>query len=203
MRIISGRWRSRKIEWPTTGLTRPITDRVREALFDVLGTWFDTPGELPAISIADVFAGGGSLGIEALSRGAEKACFFERDRAALTVLRGNLDRLQAGPEAVIVGADLWRSGIRAPETHRPFGLVFVDPPFPDTRDLSNASKLGTLLRRLGSSNQVTAATLLVVRTEQRATLPAPFGKFWMPTDRREYGRNIVDLLEYRATEHEA
>jgi 16S rRNA (guanine966-N2)-methyltransferase len=194
MRIIAGKWRSRKIDWPTSGATRPITDRVREALFDVLGTRWGTPGELPALNVADVFCGGGSLGIEALSRGAARACFFDRGRDALRVLRANLDRLQAGPEAVILGGDIWRRGVRPPEDHCPLDLVFLDPPFPDTRDVTPRGKLDDLLRRLGASAAVSDDTLIVLRTEQKQPLPDGLGRCWRPLERREYGRNVLDLL---------
>lgn len=194
MRIISGKWRSRKIDWPTTGVTRPITDRVREAVFDVLGAHFGTLGALPPLRVADVFAGGGSLGLEALSRGAERVCFFERDRAALAVLKRNLDRLEAGPEAVIVSADLWRGGIRPPPSHRPLELLFVDPPFSDCRDLSDGTRMAELLRRLASSDAVSGDARVVLRQEEHVGVPSIIGKRWAPMDRRIYGRSAVVLL---------
>lgn len=194
MRIISGKWRSRKIDWPTTGVTRPITDRVREAVFDVLGAHFGTLGALPPLRVADVFAGGGSLGLEALSRGADRVCFFERDRAALAVLKRNLDRLEAGPEAVIVSADLWRGGLRPPPSHRPLQLLFVDPPFFDCRDLSDGTRMAELLRRLGSSDAVSADARVVLRQEEHVGVPSLIGKHWVPMDRRIYGRSAVVLL---------
>lgn len=194
MRIICGRWRSRQIDWPTTGKTRPITDRVREAVFDVLGARYGTLAELPPLCVADVFAGGGSLGIEALSRGAAKACFFDRDRTALEILKQNLERLAAGPEAVIVPVDAYRHGVRPPVTHRPLDLIFLDPPFDDSHKLTDDGKVGTLLRRLGSSDAVSAESLVVFRHEGRQRLPEVFGRVWQPVDRREYGRNVIDLL---------
>jgi len=194
MRIICGRWRSRKIDWPTTGNTRPITDRVREALFDVLGARCGTPGELPPLSVADVFAGGGSLGIEALSRGAARVCFCERDQAALAVLKRNLDKLGAGPEAVIMSLDLYRHGVRPPPTHQPLDLVFLDPPFEDCRSLADGSKVAGLLRRLGASDAVNDRTLVVFRHEGRTPLPAVLGRYWQSVDHREYGRNHLDLM---------
>ena len=106
MRIIGGRWRSRKIEWPTEAATRPIADRAKQALFDSLGSRFGTPGALPALCVADVFAGGGSLGLESLSRGARCVCFFERDARAVAVLKRNLQTLGVGPEAAIISADV-------------------------------------------------------------------------------------------------
>jgi 16S rRNA (guanine966-N2)-methyltransferase len=195
MRIIGGRWRSRTIDWPDTGKTRPITDRVREAIFDSLGSHFDTPGGLPELNVADVFSGGGSLGLEALSRGASRACFFDRDIKAIQVLKANLKRFGAGLEAAAVVADIWRMAIRPPESFAPLDLVFLDPPFPDTRDMSDRSKVGTLLRRLGSSMVTRPTTLVVLRHEVRMTPPHIIGKYWTVQERREYGKNTISILQ--------
>jgi 16S rRNA (guanine966-N2)-methyltransferase len=195
MRIICGRWRSRQIDWPRSN-TRPITDRVREALFDVLGARYGTLAELPPLGVADVFAGGGSLGIEALSRGAERACFFEHDREALEVLKRNLERLSAGPEAAIVPVNIYRHGIKPPAEHRPLDLVFLDPPFADSHDLADDSKVATLLRRLGGADAVTEETLVVLRHEGYAALPETVGQHWRVVDHREYGRNVLDFLAH-------
>jgi 16S rRNA (guanine966-N2)-methyltransferase len=203
MRIIGGQWRSRKLDWPAHGVTRPITDRVRESLFDMLGARYGTPGLLPEVSVADVFAGGGSLGIEALSRGARAACFFERDRKALRVLRANLDRLAAGPEAMIVGVDLWRCGVVPPPAHRPLELIFIDPPFPDTHDGKRSSKLAALLRRLGASGCVSSDALVVLRTERRWEPADALGQYWTCVDSRRYGRNVLDLCEFQPTDADA
>ena len=197
MRIIAGRWRSRKIDWPDGGTTRPITDRVREALFDALGSRYATPGALPALSVGDVFCGGGSLGLEALSRGASRACFFDRDRKVLRVLKKNLDALQAGPGAVVIGADLWRSGANAPQEQRPLELIFVDPPFADSRDLADRSKIGTLLRRLASHSLTAPDALVVFRHEAKIHVPEIVGEHWIVEQRRKYGASGITLLVRR------
>lgn len=179
-----------------------MTDRVREALFDVLGARYGTLAELPPLSVADVFAGGGSLGLEALSRGAARVCFFERDPAALAVLKRNLDKLSAGPEAVLVSLDLYRQGVQPPATHRPLDLVFLDPPFADCRSLDDGTKVATLLRRLGATDAVNEQTLLVLRHEGRGPMPGIVGRYWRPVDTREYGRSRIELLAYAQPEPE-
>lgn len=194
MRIISGRWRSRTIEWPEHGVTRPIADRARAALFDGLGSHFATPGTLPRCRVADVFAGGGSLGLEALSRGAAEVCFFERDAEAIRVLKRNLARLDAGPNATVVAADVWRSGVRAPDGGEAFDLVFLDPPFADSRDLSLRSKLGVLLRRIAAGAVTTPDALVVLRIESRSEPPETFGRHWVVTRRRTYGASRLCFL---------
>lgn len=123
MRILGGRFRGRRLQVPARG-TRPSTGRLREALFSML-----LP-RLPDARVVDLFAGSGSLGLEALSRGAASALFVERDPAALSALRDNVDRL--GLEAVCtvrrVDAQRWLAAqIDAPGT--PWDIVFADPPY--------------------------------------------------------------------------
>ncbi len=194
MRIISGKWRSRKLAWPDTGRTRPITDRVRESLFSALGTRYGTPNELPPLRVADVFAGGGSLGFEALSRGAAQACFFERDAEAVACLKRNLNALDAGPEARLVVADLWRHGVHPPEECAPLDLIFLDPPFADARIFTNRGKVGSLLRRLTPGGFAATDALVVFRHERKVRPPAVIGRHWAIEQRREYGVSAITFL---------
>ncbi len=194
MRIVGGQWRARRIEWPATGLTRPITDRVKTSLFDILGSRFGTPGELPPLRVADVFCGGGSLGLEALSRGAARACFFERYPEAVAVLRRNLGTLRVGPEAMVVVSDVYRAGIRPPTACMPLDLLFLDPPYLDARDTGPASKLSSLLRRLGTSDATAESVVVVLRHEKRVDFRGTIGKHWLVDDRRVYGRMAITIL---------
>ena len=120
MRIISGAWRGRTLKAPAGQLTRPTTDRTREALFSMLASRL---GSFEDLRVADLFAGTGALGIEALSRGAAHCTFAETDRAALTALKANLDLVGAGD----------RGDIRAQSATSlpggPFDLVLLDPPY--------------------------------------------------------------------------
>lgn len=118
MRIISGKARGRKLRSPDTMDTRPATDRVREAVFSSIGAWVEDA------DVADLYAGSGSFGLEALSRGARSAVFVENGRKALAVLRANVESLGLGGEVVeaSVGDFLGRS-------QRSFHLVFMDPPW--------------------------------------------------------------------------
>jgi len=95
MRVIAGSLGGRRLKAPRGSVTRPTSDRVREALFAMLG-------ELDGASVLDLFAGTGALGIEALSRGARRAVFVERDPAAAKVLQGNLAALGIGSESAEV-----------------------------------------------------------------------------------------------------
>jgi 16S rRNA (guanine966-N2)-methyltransferase len=171
-----------------------MTDRVREAIFDILGSRYGTPGALPPVTVADVFCGGGSLGLEALSRGATRACFFDRSVEALRVLKENLNRLEVGPEGVVVPADIWKTAVRSPPRFGPLDLIFLDPPFHDARDVSNRSRVASLLRRLGAGASTTAETLIVFRHEEHLRTPEIVGKYWSVEQRREYGRSALSLL---------
>ena len=119
LRIIGGEWRGRRIRFPGTGGIRPTPDRVRETLFNWLAPVIEGSRCL------DLFAGSGALGLEALSRGAAKATFVERDRDAAAPLRETVEKL-AATRATVVQADAlsWLRGVAAAHD-----IVFLDPPF--------------------------------------------------------------------------
>lgn len=120
LRIIGGRWRSRRVSFPERDGLRPTPDRVRETLFNWLAA------VLPGARCLDAFAGSGALGLEALSRGAGHVSFVERDAEAAAALRANLAVLEAG-NAELVTADAL-NWLRAPVA-RPYDIVFLDPPY--------------------------------------------------------------------------
>jgi 16S rRNA (guanine(966)-N(2))-methyltransferase RsmD len=119
LRVVAGRHRGRRLRTPPGRGTRPTADRVREALFAILGP-------VEGVAVLDLFAGSGALGIEALSRGAASATFVERDRRAAAVVRANLDALGEDGEVVVRDALAW---LAAPPAEATFGLVLVDPPY--------------------------------------------------------------------------
>ena len=121
MRIIAGEWRGRSIEAPPGGGTRPTGDRVRETLFSMLASRL---GSFEDLRIADLFAGSGALGLEALSRGAAHATFVESDSAAAAVLKRNAEKLGATDRVRLVGD----SALSLPRSE-PFDLIFADPPY--------------------------------------------------------------------------
>jgi 16S rRNA (guanine966-N2)-methyltransferase len=119
VRIIAGRWRGRPLVAPPGEATRPTSDRAREALFSML---LSRLGSFEELRVADIFAGTGALGLEALSRGAKSCTFVERDPAALAALKANIARLGA------TGADV-RAQAAEGFTGGPYDLVFLDPPY--------------------------------------------------------------------------
>ena len=121
MRIIAGTWRGRPLEAPPGSATRPTADRVRETLFSMLASRI---GSFEDLRVADLFAGSGALGFEALSRGAATASFVESDPPALAAIRRNAERLGATNRVQI----LTGSALSLPRSE-PFDLVFADPPY--------------------------------------------------------------------------
>lgn len=121
MRIIAGQWRGRPLGAPKGDATRPTADRTREALFSMLTSRL---GSFDGLAVADLFAGSGALGLEALSRGAASCLFVEQDRAALDALRANVASLDAA------GADIRAQSVLAlGPARQPLDLVMMDPPY--------------------------------------------------------------------------
>jgi 16S rRNA (guanine966-N2)-methyltransferase len=124
MRVIGGADRGRRLAAPRGLRTRPTAERVREALFDILGP------TVAGTRCLDLFAGTGAVGIEALSRGAARAVFVEKDRQALRALRTNLATLGASRErARLVAGDALTVLPLLSRSEGPFDLVFLDPPY--------------------------------------------------------------------------
>ncbi|MCW5646530.1 MAG: 16S rRNA (guanine(966)-N(2))-methyltransferase RsmD [Sphingopyxis sp.] len=122
MRVISGEWRGRKLLAPKGDATRPTADRTRETLFSMLTSRL---GSFEGLVVADLFAGSGALGIEALSRGAATCLFAEQDRDALDVLRGNLSTLGATARADVRAGSVLGLG----PAQRTYDLLMLDPPY--------------------------------------------------------------------------
>ena len=157
MRIIAGQWRGRPLAAPPGQATRPTSDRVRESLFSMLVSRL---GSFEELAVADLFAGTGALGLEALSRGAAHCTFVEKDRAALEALRGNLARLGA----------IARADVRASDALHPVGgpwhLVFLDPPYD--------SGLGQqAVANLVARGALAPGALLSIETGRRESVEVP------------------------------
>jgi 16S rRNA (guanine966-N2)-methyltransferase len=159
VRIIAGTRKGHRIDAPKGAATRPTGDRVREAVFSIIGP-------VDGAAVLDLFAGSGAMGLEALSRGAASCVFVERDRAAARVIQANLGKLRL-VGATVVSADV-ATALRG-EHHRSqrFDLVLVDPPY-DAWDRYEP-ELADLL-----STVVTDDALVVVETSERVAPALPF-----------------------------
>ncbi|MBF5088610.1 16S rRNA (guanine(966)-N(2))-methyltransferase RsmD [Novosphingobium sp. NBM11] len=122
MRIIAGEWRGRPLRAPEGDTTRPTADRTRETLFSMLTSRL---GSFEGLTVADLFAGSGALGLEALSRGAEKAIFVEQAPPAIRAIRANIAALHAQPKCDVRAASVLTLG----PVKEPVDLVLLDPPY--------------------------------------------------------------------------
>lgn len=122
LRIIAGEWRGRKMQAPAGDTTRPTADRTRETLFSMLVSRI---GDFDGLALADLFAGSGALGLEALSRGAANCIFVEQDAAALRALRANIAALRAAPQCDVRASSVLALG----PAKAPLDLVLLDPPY--------------------------------------------------------------------------
>jgi 16S rRNA (guanine966-N2)-methyltransferase len=122
MRIIAGEWRRRLLRAPAGDATRPTADRTRETLFAMLTSRL---GTFEGLAVADLFAGSGALGLEALSRGAATCLFVEHEAEALRSLRANIAALRAQPQCTVEARSVMQLGPAA----KPFDLLLLDPPY--------------------------------------------------------------------------
>jgi 16S rRNA (guanine966-N2)-methyltransferase len=157
VRVIAGRLGGRRLKAPRGRVTRPTSDRVKEALFAMLGP-------LEGASVLDLFAGTGALGIEALSRGAERAVFVERDARVAKVLKDNLDALELGcPQAELRCMDALAALRSARGREETYDLLFIDPPYAQARWPS--SEISAMLPEL-----LRPGARVVVESDRRAPL---------------------------------
>lgn len=168
MRIVSGKYRRRKLKANPGMTTRPIPDRIKEVLFERLG------GELNGEKVADVFAGTGTIGLEALSRGASTVVFFERDKVAAELLDDNLRMLDCKTDAYCWRTDVARTSFRPKSLEHmlPYDLVFFDPPYRMVPDIVPGHPLFKSLKRLGG-NVSSDAAQLVFRTPKDSVFVMP------------------------------
>lgn len=187
MRIISGEARGRRLRAPAGDATRPILDLQKQRLFDILKE------SLPCGGVLDVFAGSGSLGLEALSRGAERATFVDRARPALEALRDNVEACGFAGRSKVLALDAF--AFDPARVDHAVGLVFLDPPFP--LYLREAERLHGLLAAIAARAPLEDGAVLVLRVPAGAEVPA-----WpaplAPFDRREYGESVVFMLRRAA-----
>jgi 16S rRNA (guanine966-N2)-methyltransferase len=178
MRVVAGELRGRKLRTPPDERARPTTDRVREAVFNALGSL----GGVEGMAVLDLFAGTGALGIEAISRGASTATFVEQDRRMAEVLRANLSDLHLEGRATVHVGEAVRWLADRPADER-FALALLDPPyaFDGWADLLEALP----------------APLAVIESDRMPDLPPT----WGVVRQKRYGGTIVAIVERASSKH--
>ncbi len=194
LRVIGGKWRSRRLQLPSSETTRPMPDRVKQAVFDMLGSRYGTPGELPPLVVADLFAGSGSLGLESLSRGAAWCGFYEKNRPALTVLRENIVALDAQGSSKVFASDAWNMMECRPHG-KPLDLIFLDPPYRDSEDVTPDGRVARFLDRFPrqSDHELT----VVLHHSSRAHFTTASSATWIVDDHRLFGSSAMTFLVHR------
>jgi 16S rRNA (guanine966-N2)-methyltransferase len=183
VRIIGGRLRGRKLQTFKGSEVRPTADRVREALFNILGRQY------MGANVLDLFAGTGALGIEALSRGAQTAVFVDNNFRSLDVLRKNLDRCALLNCSRAIQWDIARSLACLNGYPETFNIVFLDPPY-------HCGLVPMTLRHLQASGCLASGALLVAEHEVGMAFEIESTRFAC-TDKRRYGRTALSFFTYQ------
>jgi 16S rRNA (guanine966-N2)-methyltransferase len=176
VRVVAGEAKGRVLKGPRSAGTRPTSDRVREALFDILAEYIE------GAMVLDLYAGTGALGIEALSRGAERADLVEADRGAQAVIQENVDRTGLKEKA-----HLWRMKVEKALPLLPgrYHVILADPPYADAHITAVLSQLGRLTADGG---------LVAIEHASRVALPeeAPALRLWK---RRRHGDTTLSIYQ--------
>lgn len=176
MRVIAGKARSLPLKTPTGNTTRPTTDRIKETLFNMLSN------KIPGCVFLDLFAGSGAIGIEALSRGADKAYFVEQDRAACKCICENLEFTRLNEYANVLNLDVYNSFHRI--TDREVDIIFADPPY----HLVHEEKLVSALSKM---NFVTENTIIILEADLKTSFHFV----------DSYGFTIMKEKKYKTNKH--
>lgn len=178
MRVVAGTARSILLETPAGNDTRPTTDRIKETLFNMLQPY------VPGAAVLDLFAGSGGLGIEALSRGADYACFVDMSREAVRCITGNVKRARLEDKADVLLMDYRNALLKLKTMGKGFDLIFLDPPYGKGLEYQ-------ALELLNETGLAVCDALVVVETAQGHD-SEPF---------REMGYSIEKRKEYKTNQH--
>ena len=184
MRIIAGEFRGRKLLPPESDITRPVTDRVKQSVFDILSPM------IGGAVVYDCFAGTGSMGLECLSRGAKHMTFFEADRSAKKRLGQNIETLKLEDRSEVIGGDLFVWFAQAKPKVKA-DLIFLDPPYRFLRERREELKRWA---ELVAERHIADDGVIVFRHDAADTLVLPD---LVVSDHRDYGSMIVEFLNVK------
>jgi 16S rRNA (guanine966-N2)-methyltransferase len=191
VRIIAGTLGGRRLVTPRGLATRPTADRVKEAIFNILGSPQTANGDSSPFRVLDLYAGSGALGLEAISRGADEAVLVETDRAAIQAATRNVAMLGLEARVRIVQDDAAMALRRLPGQ---FSWVFLDPPY-------GMGAIERMLRLLGKSTLLAPGALVLAEHDAREAPAERHGQLALE-DRRSYGQTAVSFYRQKPTEPE-
>ncbi|MCA9082920.1 MAG: 16S rRNA (guanine(966)-N(2))-methyltransferase RsmD [Planctomycetaceae bacterium] len=194
LRIIAGEFRRRKLATPAGNVTRPYTDRVRQMVFDRISHLVEDA------RVADVFAGVGTMGLEALSRGAHSCVFFEADRVVHQHLKENVQTIASQRETLCWKTDIHRTSFcpTGAEECLPYDLVFFDPPYEQAPLLNNGGVLSRCMARLSKPRATDINATVLLRTPDRFDLESQEG--WRTADCWHLSSMKIWVLEKSSAE---
>lgn len=185
MRIVAGKFRGKQLDTPKTDAIRPTADRVREAVFSIIGSRIGP--NLDGVHVLDLFAGTGAMGLEALSRGAAHCIFVDTGIAARGLIRGHIESFGLGGQTKLLKRDATDLG--PVERLKPADLVFADPPYGQ-----GLGEKALISARAGG--WIASGAMVVLEERKDVEIAAPEG--FEIVDRREYADMAVTLMETKA-----
>jgi 16S rRNA (guanine966-N2)-methyltransferase len=181
MRVVAGEAKGCRLKTPSGDRIRPTADRVKEALFEIVGE------RIRDARVLDLFAGTGNLGIEALSRGADSVLFVDTDRSAVRLIEQNLARTHLGGRAETWKTDARSAIARLKRTGRRFEIMLLDPPY-------GYGHTESILRRLGQHKLLLPRGLMVVEHDRRTDFPERIDSLER-RDQRRFGDTMISFYE--------
>lgn len=177
MRIIAGTFGGRRLHTPKGTAIRPTADRVREAIFSIIGS------AVAGSEVLDLFAGTGAMGLEALSRGASRAIFVDQSRHAVQLIRFNVELCQVPDRVRVIHGSVNQVIRRLAAQREAFDLIFIDPPYGKSSIQQSLLILGEVVR---------SGTIVVAEHGSRDPLPVQIQE-WSQTEERQYGDTTVSF----------
>ncbi|MGX7351094.1 rRNA methyltransferase [Enterococcus canis] len=186
MRVISGKYKGRRLKSLEGSNTRPTTDKVKESIFNMIGPYFDG-GE-----VLDLFAGSGGLAIEAISRGMDHAVLVEKNGRALQVIKENVQLVRDVDQFEVRRGDADRVLADLAAEGRQFDLIFLDPPYAQ-------QKITQQITKMIAEGLLTDTAWIVCETDKQVLLPENI-EGWRQYRRQEYGITAITLFEKEETQ---
>lgn len=194
LRILSGKFRGRRLKVPAGRKTRPTSARVREAVFDILEHSTDTAVNWSETEVLDLYAGSGANGLEAISRGAVHATLVDRHPQAVTALTDNVKQVGVQSLCTVIKAPVFAALERLEGEDKRFGLVFLDPPYDDREEAART------LDRLASGRLLSPGACVVAETSARRSRGREKHNDCTPLMRSTGSLNIVSRRRWGDTE---